>query len=88
MTEEKEATPPKSNAWIYFALITGLCYGLGNTIFGQGCSQLGFWGGSFTGPTILLLTSLYRLVDACCNKKRNRTFIDWERSNYWRREET
>ena len=78
---------PKSNAWIYYALTTGLVFGLGNTIFGVGCSKLGLWGGSFTGPTVLLLALLYRAIEACIIKCRVGTFVDWDNSNYWVQQE-
>lgn len=68
-------------------MITGLVFGLGNTVFGVGCSKLGFWGASLTGPTVLLLALLYKLLEACYIKRRRGSFIDWDNSNYWVQED-
>ena len=73
----------ESKAWIFYATITGICYGLGNTIFAVGCSKLGFWGATFTGPSIFILTLLFRIVGACRTKCSLGTFIEWDKSNYW-----
>lgn len=64
-------------------LLAGLCYGLSNTIFAQGCTSLGFWGGGFQGPMILFMAAMYRLVESIIIKTRSGSFIDRVNSNYW-----
>ena len=86
--------PPKvvvrntqSKAWIAYALLTGLVFGLGNTVFGVRCSMHGFWGACLVGPSMFAMSILYRLVESCIVKKRTGKFINWDRSNYWRRKQ-
>ena len=78
----------ESKAWLSYALSAGLLFGLGNTVFGINCSQRGVWGSGFPGPAVLLLTSLYRMTEACRTKRRIGTFVDYKASNYWRRNTT
>ena len=90
MTEEKTVTeiaetPKSSNKWILFAMGAGFFYGIGNTIFGIHCSQLGIFGAGFIGPSTFLLVALYRMIESCRIKRRMGSFIDKENSAYWRK---
>ena len=60
-----------------------MTYALGNVAFGISCSQYGLLGTGLTGPTGFLMIFLYRLVEACQNKRRLGTWIDKANSNYW-----
>ncbi len=46
----QEPEPEPSKAWIFYSMSAGLCYGIGNTIYGISCSQMGFWGAGIIGP--------------------------------------
>ena len=70
-------------AWIFYATSASLFFGLGNTVYGLHCSQLGFWGACLTGPVGLILSAAYRLIESCRIKRRSGTFIEMARSNYW-----
>ena len=64
-------------------MLSGLTFGLGNTVFGINCSQLGFWGSTYPGPIACLILLSNRLIQMCRNKFRSGSFIDYEHSNYW-----
>jgi len=51
-----------SKAWVFYALAAGLCYGVGNIIFGLEITKHGIWGCGFTGPAPFLMLATYRLI--------------------------
>ena len=79
-TEKKTS----SRAWIVLSMAAGLCFGLGNTVFGLYCAHQGIWGAAFTGPLALLLTLSYRMIEAFYIKSKTGHFIDKANSNYWK----
>ena len=82
MTEKK--AEKSSKIWIFLAMLGGLFYSLGNVAFGISCSQLGVWGAGFVGPVTFVACAIYRVIEACRNKRRMGNFIDKEHSAYWR----
>ena len=71
--------------YILLALSGGLIYGTGNIFFGIKCSQYGLLGAGIPAPCAVLTVLIFRIVEACKNKRRVGSFIDYEQSNYWLR---
>ena len=64
-------------------MISGLTYGIGNVMYGLKCAEYGILGAGITAPASCLSVLIYRLIQACMNKRRVGTFIDYANSNYW-----
>ena len=73
-----------SKAWIVQAIVCGLSWGVGNTIFSMNVTQYNYWGASFTSPASLLTLTLIRFVQACKSWAAGEAWFDKAKSKYWR----
>ena len=62
--------------------MTGLMWGVGNTIFGT-LTHKGFWAGPHTGPFGLAMLLIYRLTTMCKVRARKGVWVDKSHSNFY-----
>ena len=85
--EQRRSSPAAEDEvckdWVLYALASGMTYAVGNIFFGIGCSKYGLVGAGIPAPTAVLTILIYRLVEACKNKRQIGSYVDRANSNFW-----
>lgn len=51
-------------------------------------AETGFYGPGFAGPAALLILVVYRILEALKNKHQHGTFVNYEKSNWFKKNGT